>query len=457
MDRILKIFLAVMLLCSSFSTSQAADFLDKKIDCDTHLNNITVDEFFQLVGKKSGVEFFPEEDIKGELLDITMSKGKSYETLLDAVSQIYHLQIDKVRDIYIVKKENVGEKYCIYGQINSKEYGTALEGVKISIGNRIISPTYSGIGGKYIIPNIDPGVFILKFEKDGYVEKHELINLKEKITELDVALERDNSIKKEIECKEEKKHQQQVRISAQILDITNNLFESLGFDWVYSNSSGASGGNGVNVGVLSGGSILGIGQVYNSSIGVARQFNSGHDILNLGINLLEATQDLIVSARPSILVVDGEKGSFKVTEEVIVGNKKKETGKKNRIVYDPIFKEAGIILEVVPVIEDGGEILLNLLIEVSNFKLKKQEGSIEDTGTFNAEGGSKVGRSVATTIRVKDGETIFIGGLKRAIVHNLDSKIPYVGNIPFVRNLFSNRQISHESSDVYIKLKVDII
>lgn len=66
------------------------------------------------------------------------------------------------------------------------------------------------------------------------------------------------------------------------------------------------------------------------------------------------------------------------------------------------------------------------MIEVSNFKLKITKDESGESGTYNSEGGSKIGRSLETTIKIKDGETIFIGGLKKATVHNLDSKIPFL-------------------------------
>ena len=111
---------------------------------------------------------------------------------------------------------------------------------------------------------------------------------------------------------------------------------------------------------------MGLGNIYSSSIAISKQFNSGNDILNLGINLLESTQDLVVSARPSILVLDGVEGSFKVTEEVIVGEKREENDNNDRVISTPIFKEAGIILKVTPTIRKDGWIILKVVIEVSN-------------------------------------------------------------------------------------------
>ncbi len=82
--------------------------------------------------------------------------------------------------------------------------------------------------------------------------------------------------------------------------------------------------------------------------------------------------------------------------------------------------------------------------------------SPSDGGTYNSEGGSKIGRSIETTVKMKDGETIFIGGLKRAVVQNLDSRIPFLGTLPVINIFFKNQSVKREITDIYIKLKVDI-
>lgn len=114
-----------------------------------------------------------------------------------------------------------------------------------------------------------------------------------------------------------------MRITSQILDVTDNLFENLGFDWLYSNSGSIEKNKGLDISLIGKAAVEGAGVSFGSGINLIRQFNDGNDILGLGINLLQATQDLVISAMPSILVADGEEGEFKITEEVIVGEEKK--------------------------------------------------------------------------------------------------------------------------------------
>lgn len=505
------------------------NFKSKYITSEINFDSVTVDEVFQIISQETGASFFTDLDIKNIVLDINFPRGENIYTVVDTICEIYNLKLLPVNDIFLVtSKKKRNEKFNICGSIKAKDYNIGLDKVKITLANGDMTSAFSNYKGKYIISNIEPGVYILKFEKKGYIPKYELVNLKEKITTLNIELEKDNSIKlkksfdrekidscdfkvtnfvtkkitlNHIDAKEIKKilinnydeklkvsilpkqhilimsgaknivenaldlieeldeDIKQVRISAQILDVTNNLFESLGFSWAYNSNklNSDSSAKDITIGLLNHSNIVGIGDAYNSSINIVRQFNNGNDILNLGVNLLESTQDLVVSARPSILVVSGEEGIFKVTEEVIVGNKKHENNNSDSVTYTPIFKEAGIILKVKPIIKNKEQIILGVLIEVSNFKLKKHGNNSENDGTFNSEGGSKVGRSIKTTITIKDGQTIFIGGLKKAIVHNTDSKVPFFGTLPMVKFFFKNENINHEMSDIYIKLKVDIV
>ncbi len=270
------------------------------------------------------------------------------------------------------------------------------------------------------------------------------------------------------------KNSKQVKITSQILDISNSLFEELGFDWVYKAGSGVNPGvkNTLTANVLNKTTAVASGNLFGSSLNIIRQFNNKNDVLSLGINLLEANNDLVVSSMPSITIANEEVGEFKVTEEVIVGERRhrkygrsrkedeEDDSREDRNYYtaEPIFKEAGLILKVKPTIKENGYIYLDISIELSDFKFKRNLLNVSEinSGTFNSEGGSKIGRSLKTKVRVKNGDTILLGGLKKSIKQNLENKIPILGEIPLINFFFKNTSKKIENSDMYIKIKVDI-
>lgn len=308
---------------------------------------------------------------------------------------------------------------------------------------------------------------IKKVLSDGFGDLIKLSSLN-KLNKLTVIAERDilENVRKII--REMDKNPRQVRISSEILDISNNLFEELGFNWVHqenvrrTSDPAETKPNSLSANILTSASAVASGNVYGSQIAIFRQFHNKTDILNVSLNLLEATNDLIVSSMPTITISSGEEGEFKVTEEVVVGEKieKNNNHKKDANIYfsEPVFKEAGLILKVKPLIKDDDEIILDISIELSNFRFKKnllKPGEI-NSGTFNSEGGSKVGRSISTTVRVKNGDTILLGGLKKAIKQSLESKVPILGDIPLINFFFKSTSKRDENSDMYIKLKVEI-
>ena len=255
------------------------------------------------------------------------------------------------------------------------------------------------------------------------------------------------------------KRKKQVRGTAEIIDVKENLFEELGFNWAYDTQGRLSDkSSGIYLETLISGTVDGLGEIMGSSINFISKFNSGKDVLDLTLTLLETTQDLTINALPSIILLNGETGVLKMTEEVIVGQDKEENTNNDTVTYTPIFKEAGIILKVLPYIKEDNSVYLDLNLEASDFKLKKSlKPSDINSGTFNADGGSKISRNLQTKVRLKNNDVILIGGLKRKIDQKINSKVPILSEIPAVGILFRSKSSRLEHTDLYIKLKPEVI
>ena len=255
------------------------------------------------------------------------------------------------------------------------------------------------------------------------------------------------------------KRKKQVRVTAEIIDVKENLFEDLGFNWVYDTQGKQTDkSSGIYLETLMSGTVDGLGEIMGSSINFISKFNSGKDVLDLTLNLLETTQDLTINALPSIILLNGEVGTLKMTEEVIVGQDKQENTNNDTVTYTPIFKEAGIILKVLPYIKEDNSVYLNISLEASDFKLKKSlKPSDINSGTFNADGGSKVSRNLETKVRLKNKDVILIGGLKRKIDQKINNRVPILSDIPAVGVLFKSKSSRLEHTDLYIKLKAEVI
>jgi general secretion pathway protein D len=534
--------IVMFFLVASFAYSDAR--LDAKLSRvryskEMDFKNVMLPDALSILSKTSGVTVVGDSSTTGVVLDIYLGKNKTLKEILDTLKVTNNLKMKVVGDVVILSKmtgEMIGDN-TVVGKIKSQGYEEGLNGVKVTLLNSGLNPIYTQFNGIFIMENVNPGVYILKAEKDGYKVEGELLEVKgaqnnfielmldrsykegtAKKTDPDydsgpsgrvLGQVRDDSgsellttritlrhafpddvksvvesAMKEVEVSSFPKLNmvilkgtssnlipakkliedidvplKQVRITAQILDVTDNLFEQLGFDWSY-DGDGTATSNSTTAGLntVSGATTQGLGSVYTSTLDLVRSFNSGEDVFGLSINMLQSTQDLAISAVPSIVVLNGEEAEFKITDEVIVGTEETEDDNDNTTTT-PLFEEAGIIFKVKPIIREGVDgadtLILTIDSELSNFNLDGLSSTT--TGTYNEDGGSKSQRNILTTVSVKSGESLFIGGLKRAEVTNTTSKVPLLGDLPFIGFLFRSEDVSNEMRDVFIKIRAEVV
>ncbi|PIP67606.1 MAG: hypothetical protein CO035_01290 [Candidatus Omnitrophica bacterium CG_4_9_14_0_2_um_filter_42_8] len=114
------------------------------------------------------------------------------------------------------------------------------------------------------------------------------------------------------------------------------------------------------------------------------------------------------------------------------------------VPQDFVTRNVGILLHVKPSVGvDGKSITLALTPEVS-----------EDAGSFTYSGNVSIPnfttRNLSTSVVVKDGETIVLGGLIKETNTNVKTKVPVLGNIPFVGGLFRKSTDSKERRNLLI-------
>lgn len=208
----------------------------------------------------------------------------------------------------------------------------------------------------------------------------------------------------------------QIIIKGTIIDTSSNLFEKLGVDWnINSNNPEPAKSNLV-------------AKFLNGEITIGSIFASGGKFLGIDFNLLRENGDIKIEAMPTLLIMEDEEGELKVTEEVLVGEKK--TTKNNTDYTEPIFSEAGIVFKILPEIRKiNGEkkILLKIDTEISNFKL---------TSNYSSGSGAKQKNQTKTIITLNNGGSTFIGGLKQNVTKETIKKVPFFSSIPIIGPLF---------------------
>lgn len=264
---------------------------------EINVKDISLENFLLFLSEESGVTVISSQKIKNDKISLYINENKNFFEILDILcnSQEYMIK-DRGNYIYICSRfENKENKGILVGRVLSDDFGENLEKVKITLLDGYSKPNYTSSDGVYKIDDISYGVYFLRVEKEGYdtvgeiitidksynilninlKKKYQVINKQEiskkqfvvkkvKIGDLEnlkveefisdelrnsVKFTRDNKknilyisgseekvdiVKENIEkiCHSNKG----IRISAQILDITDNLFEELGFSWIYGNN-----------------------------------------------------------------------------------------------------------------------------------------------------------------------------------------------------------------------------
>ncbi|WP_051533358.1 type II secretion system protein GspD [Anaerovibrio sp. RM50] len=163
----------------------------------------------------------------------------------------------------------------------------------------------------------------------------------------------------------------------------------------------------------------------------------------------DATLDLLISkgkakmlSRPNIVTMQGREAVINIGGEVPIP----EVSITNTTTTTAIkYRQAGILLQCRPFVDDEGYIDSQLNIEVSAPSYVKE---------MNAYSFHK--RSAQTRVRLRDGETLVIGGLiSREEVKQMQ-KIPFLGDIPILGNFFkaTSTKITEEEITIFIKATI---
>lgn len=151
---------------------------------------------------------------------------------------------------------------------------------------------------------------------------------------------------------------------------------------------------------------------------------------------------------PSILTLDNEEARILVGQEVPTTSGE-VLGDNNSNPFRTIQRQdVGIQLEVTPQINAGGGITLNIRQEVSSIA-----GPVSDD--FSELVLNK--REVETRVLVDDGEIVALGGLLDQSDRNTVSKVPLLGDIPIIGELFRHRSRSRDKTNLMVFIRPTIV
>jgi general secretion pathway protein D len=191
--------------------------------------------------------------------------------------------------------------------------------------------------------------------------------------------------------------------------------------------------------------------VGNASLSALRRASAQNVLLSLPtatINLLKQDGDTNILAKPQLRVKNGEKARIHIGERVpLRSNRRVET--TSVVTTDFQYQDIGIKLEVEPIINLHDDITLKMILEVSALGA--------NLGTAAEPQFSIRTRTAQSVLNIRAGETIILGGLISDEERRTVRKVPFIGDIPILGHLFTNRNNNDVKSDILMAITPIVI
>ena len=186
------------------------------------------------------------------------------------------------------------------------------------------------------------------------------------------------------------------------------------------------------------------------SIGVGKITKQGTSFASI-LRTLEGIADTNIISTPSIVTTDNEEASLNVGQEVpFVTGSFSNTGSTGGAInpFQTIQREqVGVSLTITPQINEGDSILLSIAQEISNI-------SASSSGAVDLITNE---RTIDTTVIVNDGDILVLGGLLEDQLRESDQRVPVLGNIPLLGNLFKSKKTTKVKTNLMVFIRPKIL
>lgn len=408
--------IALLLLISCIPLWAAQDYVTFSF------SNTDIRDVVKNIARATGSNIITEKSVQGR---ITLSlKDVYYERALELVAKTNGYVVRKIDNTYVVGPAT-----------------KLAEGFDVGL-NRTYKLNYAEAKS---VAKIISGIF-KKSEAQIQVSVDERVNAVV-VSGNQTALDKIDELVKSIDVPVH-----QVMIEAKIVEITTEGSKDLGMTWNW-------GANGDATGDKTAGRLWTVNEYQKkidsydsyspnpSDKGAGDPFKFGDFyrgpmIFESILTAAETTGNAKLLSNPKIMAMNGKKAKVQIGEEVIYSGGPTQP---------PQEKDTGIILDITPRINDEGWITLDVNPEVSEAVWREVKGG--DSFPYP----SIVKRVAKTTVKVKDGEEILIGGLIQQSDSKSENRIPILGDIPILKSLFSKNSNTNKTRELIILITPHII
>lgn len=239
----------------------------------------------------------------------------------------------------------------------------------------------------------------------------------------------------------------QVRIESRMVTVNDNVSDDLGIRWGFSDQQGtdAISGKLSSADQLSNGVIPSFTDRLNVNLPVTNPAGS------IGVHLAKLADGTLIDLELSALEQEN-KGEIIATPSITTANQKKariEQGTEIPYVEaassgatSVSFKKAVLSLEVTPQITPDNKIILDLIIT--------QNTRGDNVQTPNGTAVAINTQQIETQVLVENGQTIVLGGIYQQEITSAVTKVPLLGDVPYLGALFRNTRHINEKRELLI-------
>jgi general secretion pathway protein D len=188
-----------------------------------------------------------------------------------------------------------------------------------------------------------------------------------------------------------------------------------------------------------------------ATVAIGRVVNNGVSFAAL-IQALRSDGSSNIISTPSIITMNNEEAEVKVTQEIpLITGSFSNTTQSVSGTSSPFQtiqrEEVGTILKVTPHINEGNSVQLKI----------EQEDSSPGAKITDSADISTNKRSIKTTVLIEDGGIIVLGGLMSDTVTESEDRVPGLGAIPIIGNLFKSRSGSRQKKNLVVFIRPRIM
>jgi general secretion pathway protein D len=259
----------------------------------------------------------------------------------------------------------------------------------------------------------------------------------------------------------------QVYIESLIVEVSDSVSAQLGVQWAgLSGDSTSSYRVGTITGFSSGGDNLITQAIARLTAGASTTATAGFAAPSNGLNLgvfkqtngqlglgllahaLAADSDTNILSMPNLITLDNEEARILVGQNVpfITGQYTTTASTASNPFQTIERRDIGVVLRVRPQVSEGGSVKMAIYQETSAI-----------TDSTNAAGLITSKRAIETNVLVDDGQLIVLGGLIDDNAQYSNEKVPVLGDVPVLGNLFKYRKRSRAKTNLMVFLRPTVV